>query len=88
MAYFFTPPTAPLVPPAPDPKHPSFPLLRHYRPWDAGINVWIVNGEVTVREPDRGTVTPDAEFLGGHVHTVTAEQAALLTAAGYTVVTV
>lgn len=84
--YFFTPPTAPAVPPTVKTNHPAHSLLRHYRPWSAGLNVWIVGGVVTAVEPDLSTVTPDKTFHGGHVHEVTASEAALLTAAGYTVV--
>lgn len=86
MAYYFTPPTAPLVPTTAKPNHPGHSLFRHYRPWEAGINVWIVAGVVTTSEPDYQSVTPDATFLGGHTSEVTSVQRDLLVAAGYTVV--
>lgn len=86
MALVFIPPAAPLVPmTSPARPNPADTLFRHYRPMDAGINIWIVGGVVTTTEPDYEFVTPDATFLGSHIHEVTASEAALLTAAGYTV---
>jgi hypothetical protein len=81
----FVPPVAPRVPPAVNPSHPGFALFQHYRPWDAGTNVWLMpGGVVTTVEPERES---DAirVFHGGHVHVVDDAEAALLTAAGYTV---
>lgn len=80
---YFTPPTAPLVPAAVNPSHPGFTLFRHYRPWDAGLNLWVVDGEVTTTEPDYATVTPEHTFLGGHIYEVDDEIATLLVGAGY-----
>lgn len=88
MPKFFTPPTIPYVPMALKPSHPAFDLFKFYRPLDAGINVFIVGGVVTTQEPDYEFVTPQSVFLGGHVSPVTDAEATLLTAAGYTVVTV
>lgn len=85
MPQYFIPPTVPVRPAAIHPSHPGFPLFRHYRPWDAGTNVFIVDGVVTTDEPDYEQVTPDVVFLGGHISEVTDAQAALLTAAGFTV---
>lgn len=86
MSLFFTPPTAPTVPATVNPMHPGHALFRYYRPWDAGINVFVVNGVVTTTEPDYEFVKPDRVYLGGHVHTVTPAERDLLVAAGYTVV--
>ena len=86
MSSFFTPPTAALVPMAVKPNHPGFKLFRHYQNIDAGINVFVVGGVVTTVEPDYEFTTPDRVYLGGHVHEVTEAEAAVLVAAGYTVV--
>ena len=84
MATIFTPPTAPLRPAAVNPSHPGFALFRHYRPWDAGTNVWLLeDGTVTTVEPDPNTVDIARVFHGGHLHEVDDDEAALLTAAGY-----
>lgn len=82
---FFTTPVAPLVPMAVKPQHPAFPLFKHYRNMDAGINLFVVNGVVTTVEPAYEFVTPEKVYLGGHIYRVTIEEAAVLTAAGYTV---
>lgn len=83
MPVYFIPPTAPLVPTVTKRNHPGFDLFKHYRPWDAGINIFVVNGVVTTDEPDYATVTPDHVYLGGHIHEVSAAEQALLEAAGY-----
>ncbi len=86
MALYFTPPTAALVDPAPYSSHPSFGLFRHYRPFDAGINVWrLRDGSITTVEP---AVESDASrvFHGGHIHEVNVAEAAALVAAGFAVV--
>ena len=86
MATVFIPPTAPTVPAAVKPNHPGVQLFKHYRPWDAGINVWLMPGNVvTTAEPERES---DAlrVFHGGHIHPVSTAEAAALTAAGYVVV--
>lgn len=86
MAIFFTPPTAPLVPTSVNPSHPGSLLMRHYAPWQAGLNVWLMPGGVLT------TVEPEFEsdavrvFHGGHIHPVDEAEAALLVAAGYAVV--
>lgn len=85
MPLYFDPPAAPLVPPTVNPSYPAHSLFRHYRPWSAGLNVFVVDGVVTTVEPDYSLVTPDHVYLGGHIHEVSAAEAALLTAAGYTV---
>jgi hypothetical protein len=84
MSYVFTPPTAPARPlHTNNPQHPAWSLFRHYRPHEAGANVWIVEGVVTTRQPAGDLATDDREFLGSHIYTVTDAEAALLTAAGY-----
>lgn len=86
MALFFTPPTAPLVPMAVKPNHPGFGLFRHYNNNAAGINVFVVGGQVTTAEPDYEQVTPERVYLGSHIYEVTPAERDLLVAAGYTVV--
>ena len=82
---YFTPPTAPLVPAAVRPRHPGFDLFKHYRPWDAGLNVFLlVDDTVTQSEPD-GLSTVARTFHGGHIHQVSDREAELLIEAGYTV---
>lgn len=86
MSKVFTPPTAPLVPAAVNPRHPGFALFKYYRPWSAGLNVWLLkDGTVTQVEPD-GLDAVARTFHGGHVHEVDNVEAAALVAAGYTVV--
>lgn len=69
-------------------------LFRHYRPTARGRNVWIINGNpitaaggtVTENDPTGYDIIVRA-FYGGHgAYQVSAIEAALLTAAGYTVV--
>lgn len=86
MSLFFSPPVAPLVPMAVKPQHPAYPLFKHYRNMDAGINLFVINGVVTTVEPEYEFVKPDKVYLGGHIYTLTVAEAAVLTAAGYTVV--
>lgn len=86
MTLIFSPPTAPLIPAAVRPNHPGFALLRHYRNYDAGTNVFVIGGVVTTVEPDYAVTTPDKVYLGGHIHEVTPAERDLLVAAGYTVV--
>lgn len=82
MATIFLPPAAPLRPAAVRRDHPGFALFRHYRPWDAGTNIWLtVEGVVTTDQPAGSDVL--RTFHGGHVHEVDEAQAAALTAAGY-----
>jgi hypothetical protein len=86
VATYFLSPTAALVDPAPRPSHPSYSLMRHFRPWDAGQNVWLMPGGVlTTREPERESDAVRV-FHGGHIHEVDDAEAALLTAAGFTLV--
>jgi hypothetical protein len=81
----FVPPTAPLVPTTVKPNHPGHSLFRHYKPWDAGQNVWLMpGGVITTREPEQESDAVRV-FHGGHVHEVDDAEAALLVAAGYTV---
>jgi hypothetical protein len=82
---YFLPPTAPLVPAAVKSNHPGYSLMRHYRPWDAGRNVWLMpGGVITTREPVNESDAVRV-FHGGHIHEVNDAEAALLTAAGYAV---
>lgn len=61
-------------------------LFRHIKRGGSAINVWIVNGTVTTVTPAGDDYPTATEFLGGHgAYYVTDEQAALLTAAGYSV---
>lgn len=83
MATYFEAPTAPLVPAAVNSSHPGYALMRHYRNWNAGINLFVVNGQLTTVEPDYEAVTPERVYLGGHIYQVSPAEAALLTAAGY-----
>lgn len=85
MAKFFSPPTAPTVPMTVKPSHPAHHLFKHYRPMNAGLNLFVVNGVVTTVEPDYEFVKPDRVYLGGHLYTLTDAEATVLTAAGYTV---
>ena len=92
----FTPPIDPsVVPPIlPETKGVAYLLFRHYARNARGRNVYIINGNPvtgaggTVTENDPvGTDYINRAFYGGHgAYTdVTAIEAALLTAAGYTV---
>lgn len=85
MTLYFSTPVAPTRPAAIRPSHPGWDLFKHYRPWDAGINVFVVGGVVTTVEPAYEFVTPEKVYLGGHIYEVTDAEAAVLTAAGYTV---
>lgn len=83
----FIPPTAPLRPMTGSRhvNHPAHSLFRHYRPNSAGINVWLIDGQLTTVDPG----DPAARvFLGGHHNVVTEAEALLLVAAGYTVLEV
>jgi hypothetical protein len=81
---FFLPPTAPLTPAAVKPNHPGYTLFRHFRPWEAGQNVWLMpGGVITTNEPERESDAVRV-FHGGHIHEVNDAEAALLTAAGFT----
>lgn len=82
---FFTPPTGPGRPYALRNDRPYSSLFRFYGGIPTGINIWIVNGQITTVEPDPTTVTPDHAFLGSHVYEVDEDVAALLVAAGYEV---
>lgn len=91
----FTPPIDNRVPPVlPDTKGIAMLLFRHYAQEPRGRNVFIINGDPVTGAG--GTVTEgnptgydyiNRVFYGGHgAYTdVTAIEAALLTAAGYTV---
>ena len=83
MPLVFIPPTAPLRPAAIHRNHPGWGLFRHYRPWDAGINVWLLDDySVTTTEPV-GLDGVRRTFHGGHLHEVDELEAAALIAAGY-----
>jgi hypothetical protein len=78
----FTPPSAPLRPAAVRSSHPAYALFRHFQPWMAGHNVWLLtDGSTTTVEPESAVVA--RVFHGGHLHEVNDSEAALLTAAGY-----
>lgn len=86
MAYLFVPPVRAIGKNTLASPHPGNDLWRHFRPKDVGANVFIT-AEGVVTETDTADMT-DTVFHGGHEHYVTAAQAALLTAAGYTVTVV
>ena len=54
-------------------------------PYAGGTTHRVFTGGVLVSEtgPDDGLDTAERVYLGGHVHEITAEEAAELTAAGY-----
>ena len=80
----FTPPTDELVVWA-DPYKTSIEhrLFRFLHPGDRGRNVFkLTNNSYTENQPgDMSTVA--ITYHGGHVHTISAAEAAALTAAGY-----
>jgi hypothetical protein len=79
----FTPPLKDGEPRHTKGRHPGDMLMRHYRSHPTGTNVWKVVGDIyTERQPD----DPDTVlvlYYGGHVHEVSDDEAAALTAAGY-----
>jgi len=81
----FTPPTSTdvgFVAPA-SKRDPASRLARHLAPHARGINVYkLTTGAYTEDEPTDPT-TIAVTYHGGHSHTVSAAEAALLTAAGY-----
>lgn len=85
----FQPPVAYDVPRVlPDSKGPGYWLMRHYSPLPRGRTVLkAADGTyTTVDNPTQLQVLAAAvAYLGGHVYEVTTEEAAALTAAGYTV---
>lgn len=83
MAYFFVPPTVNDGATTLPTDHPGNDLWKHFRANMRGVNVWIVNGVATEVEPDRGSSTSYTEFLGAHVHTITAAERTILIAGGY-----
>lgn len=82
----FTTPSSPLVPPLlPETRGLQRMLWRHYGSRMQGRNVYIINGVVTENDPVGGEASV-ITFYGGHdPYEVTAAQAALLIAAGYTI---
>lgn len=83
----FTPPTSRDVGTITGPDRysndPAVRLFRHFRAGDRGVNVYqLTTGAFVQDQPDDET-TIVRVFHGGHDNTVTAAEAALLTAAGY-----
>lgn len=64
-------------------RHPGNVLMRHYSPLPRGQNVWLkTDGTVTTNQPwDPALIR--RTFHGAMSHPVSADEAALLTAAGY-----
>lgn len=58
-------------------------IMRHYSPLPRGRNVYLLtDGTVTETQPwDQATIAKT--YFGGHIETITAAEAAVLTAAGY-----
>jgi hypothetical protein len=88
VSLVFIPPTAPLVPATVRRSHPAHSLMRHYRPWTAGLNVWLLDdGSITTTDPANDAIVRRV-FHGGHQHPVDDVEAAALRAAGYELVEV
>lgn len=85
----FTPPTSQDRPTTTlEGNHPGDSLMRHFAPLTRGRNVYILpDGTVTESDGsvDWSTQNSADVFYGGHTHTVTTAQQAILVAAGYTV---
>ena len=65
--------------------HPGNALFRFFGPRRVGVNVYVLtNGTVTLNHPGVESLVATT-YHGGHIHTVTAGEAAVLTAAGYEV---
>lgn len=83
MATVFIPPTAPLRPFVKRASDPHARFWSHFRPADAGLNLWLLDDMTVVTEQswlDAGVLRT---FHGGHIHEVDEAEAAALTAAGY-----
>lgn len=85
IRYIFTPPVEYANPTTIAAPHPGNRLFRHSHPRLTGVrNVYILPGNVVSTQETYG-VRPLSTFHGGHICDVSADQAALLRAAGYTV---
>ena len=88
----FQPPVVYDVPTTlPDSRGPGARARRFYGPNARGVNVYVyADGTVTTEQPIHTSaelasdVAPVTTYYGGHVYSVTAAQAAVLNAAGYT----
>lgn len=80
----FTPPVRFDVPTTVAAPHPGNALFRFYGPRRSGVNVWLLD-DGTFTEDERYAAVAVKTYHGGHLHTVTASEAAALVAAGYTV---
>lgn len=84
----FTPPTRAGRPLWTKRNGPAFALFRHYAPQEEGINVYVLaDGTVTTDDGVAGEAqqarTVSRTYHGGHIHTITSAEAAVLTSAGY-----
>lgn len=81
----FSPPTETIGYPV-DPHDPMSRLFARFRGVTRGINVWkLADGTYTQNQPEPYEDGFVIEYLGGHVYLVDDDEAAALTAAGYTV---
>jgi hypothetical protein len=88
MAQFFVPPVALIGETTLAAPHPGNQLFKHFTPRRVGLNVYLMPGNVLTQQDPEFDTDAVRVFHGGHVHEVNATEAALLTAGGYTVVTV
>ena len=80
----FTPPVRLLGETTLASPHPGNQLYRHYVPRRVGVNVYVyADGTVGESDPPLGDITCQRVYHGGHIHTITDAEAAVLTAAGY-----
>lgn len=86
MTLYFTPPVVRAVPSTLPERHPGNDLFRFYGPRSEGVNVYLMPGNLLTEQDPYSDLEALRVFHGGHIHPVTAAEAALLTAAGYTVV--
>lgn len=89
----FTPPVVADVPTTLPGPHPGNSVMRFHSPRRRGVNVYVLTDGTVIppftnpiqeAEPAYGVV-PAFTYHGGHVHTISASEAATLVAAGYTV---
>ena len=79
----FTPPTVNDVPPVYPSDEKNQDPWRFFADGPRGLNVWKLNdGSYTQAEPQT-LANVAVVYHGGHIHPITAGEAALLTAAGY-----
>lgn len=64
-------------------RDPASRLARHLAPIARGVNVYKLNTGVYTEDEPVDATTIAVTYQGGHNHTVSAAEAALLTAAGY-----